>query len=73
MRTDEDREPTQAGLILETLRARAGRWVAMPRLYRVSGAYAVHSRISELRGDGYRIECKVRGSRPRRSFYRLIA
>jgi len=31
-------------------------WVAMPRLARESGAYAVHSRISELRKRGHRIE-----------------
>lgn len=69
----ENSEPTQAELILARLRRTPGQDVPMPELAAVSGAYAVHSRVAELRGDGYRIECRVRGSRPRHSFYRLVA
>ena len=70
---ESNREPRQADLILARLQQTPGEWVPMPELYRCSGAYAVHSRISELRDDGHRIECRIRGARPRCSMYRLIA
>lgn len=74
MPDDQNRRPTQAQAIYAELRRRPGAWVAMPRLYQVSGAFAVHSRISELRSDGHAIDCHVRrGRRGGRSFsfYRL--
>ncbi len=64
----ENSDPTQAELILARLRKTPGQDVPMPELYAVSGAFAVHSRVAELRAQGYRIECRVRGSRPRHSF-----
>lgn len=64
-------DPTQAERILQRLRATPGEWVPMPELARVSGAFAVHSRISELRESGAVIECRQTGSRPRHSFYRI--
>lgn len=64
--------PTQADKILERLQRTPGEWVPMPELWEVSGAFAVHSRISELRARGHAIEVKVVGSRPRCSAYRII-
>lgn len=67
--------PTQADLILDTLRASGG-WVGMPRLARASGSWNVHSRIAQLRTErGLTIENKVErrpGSRTNLSFYRLV-
>jgi hypothetical protein len=64
---------TQAEAILAELVIHHGEWVPMPRLAEVSGAYAVHSRISDLRGAGHDIQSKVEGVRPRKSFYRLVS
>lgn len=46
----------------------------MYELFALSGAYAVHSRISDLRKCGCRIECKIvgRGDGKTISFYRLM-
>lgn len=68
-----DFSPTQCSLILAELTRRHGQWVSMPELAEVSGAYAVHSRISDLRADGYLIDVRQEGSRPRKSFYRLTS
>lgn len=71
--TTENRIPSQEALILEELARHPGEWVPMPRLAAVSGAYAVHSRISGLREEGHPIECRVdRSERPYRSQYRLV-
>lgn len=64
--------PTQADLILAELQRQSGQWVAMPELWRVSGAFAVHSRISDLRHQGHVIDQKCEGDKPRKSFYRLV-
>lgn len=72
MRDPENQMPTQAAKVLAELRRYPNRWVPMPQLASVSGAYAVHSRIAELRGDGHQIETRIEGTRPRRSFYRLV-
>lgn len=71
--------PTQAQAILDRLQAakptdRDG-WVPMPTLANVSGAYAVHSRIAELRSRGRRIENRIeqRADGLRMSWYRLEA
>lgn len=72
MEADTNRSPSQAAKVLAELRRYANRWVPMPQLASVSGAYAVHSRIAELRGDGHQIETRIEGTRPRRSFYRLV-
>lgn len=63
---------TQCDRILAELRRAQGDWVAMPHLAAVSGAYAVHSRISDLRKLGLDIEVKIEGARPKQSFYRLL-
>ena len=68
-------DPTQVERILAVLTQRHGQWVPMPELARESGAYAVHSRISDLRKDGWVIETKierVRGRRTQASYYRLL-
>lgn len=65
--------PTQNQLVLAELVRRHGQWVPMPELAAASGAYAVHSRISDLRAAGLEIEVKVGGVRPRHSFYRLVS
>ena len=48
------RGPSQCDKILDRLISYM--WVPMPELWRVSGAFAVHSRISDLRKQGYKIE-----------------
>lgn len=72
MRDPENSDPTQAQMILRRLQEFPNVWVPMPELAHVSGAFAVHSRISELREHGFDIEVKLEGNRPRHSFYRLI-
>jgi hypothetical protein len=63
---------SQAAAILARLMETPGIWVPMPELAALSGAYAVHSRISDLRKRGYHIETKVVCRRPKHSFYRII-
>lgn len=46
---------SQCDAILARLRLARGAWVPMPILAAESGAYAVHSRISDLRRRGHRI------------------
>ena len=64
---------SQCDLILRELQSTPGRWVAMPTLCAVSGAYAVHSRVADLRKQGHNIEWRgehLDGSI--HSFYRII-
>lgn len=64
---------SQCAAILAYLNAAGGAWVAMPVLAKVSGAYAVHSRVAELRSRGHAIEQRSkRDGRKVRSFYRLV-
>lgn len=63
---------SQAAAILARLLETPGAWVPMPELAAISGAYAVHSRISDLRKRGYHIECKVLCQSTKHSFYRLV-
>lgn len=75
MSRDPNKNPTQARKILTRLQETPDQWVEMPELARVSGAYAVHSRISQLRGEGHDIEHKQERlfhSTQRASFYKLI-
>lgn len=65
--------PTQCDRILAVLSEHHGEWVEMPALAAASGAYAVHSRVSDLRADGHVIETRVTGVRPRKSSYRLVS
>lgn len=65
---------TQCEAILEKLKAARGQWVPMPELAEAAGAYAVHSRIADLRKQGWPIPAPritVRGGR-KCSEYRLI-
>lgn len=63
---------TQCGAILARLEAAGGAWVPMPDLAKASGAYAVHSRVADLRSWGHVIEQRSeRDGRRVRSFYRL--
>lgn len=65
---------TQCQAILNHLEQHRGKWVAMPDLVRVSGAYAVHSRISDLRARGHHIvQRNERSGRTVKSFYLLVA
>jgi len=65
---------SQKEKILKELSRVWGQWVEMPVLWRVSGAFAVHSRIADLRRDGYVIEHKNEWSEDGvcKSFYRLV-
>lgn len=63
---------TQCGAILARLEAAGGAWVPMPNLAHDSGAYAVHSRVAELRKRGHVIEQRSeRDGRRVLSYYRL--
>ena len=66
--------PSQATKILQRLTATAGIYVAMPELAGYSGAYAVHSRIAELRKRGHVIENRTQQAKDgtRLSWYRLV-
>jgi hypothetical protein len=50
------RRVSQRDRILARLNETPGVWVPMPELVECSGAYAVHSRISDLRKDGHTID-----------------
>lgn len=64
---------TQTDLLREFLMARPRRWCAMPRLAEEIGAYAVHSRVADLRAEGLVVVNKIRCHRGRRwSFYRYL-
>jgi hypothetical protein len=64
---------SQASKILRLLQSRPGLWVRMPELSEYSGAYAVHSRVSDLRKAGHIIEQRLtRQGRKTESFYRLV-
>lgn len=63
---------SQCARILAALEAVRGVWVTMPDLAAASGAYAVHSRVAELRKRGHVItQRSERHGRTVRSFYRL--
>lgn len=64
---------TQCAAILRRLIEAKGEWVEMPELARVSGAYAVHSRIADLRKAGWPIPPPklTRKGRTVCSYYRL--
>ena len=63
---------SQCNRILRTLLGNADRWVSMISLWRVSGAMAVHSRISDLRKRGYGITQKsLRVNGVVHSYYKL--
>ena len=63
---------TQCGAILARLEAAGGDWVPMPNLAHDSGAFAVHSRVAELRKRGHAIEQRSdRHGRRVLSYYRL--
>ena len=64
--------PSQADIVLSELERRPGDWVPMPALAAASRAFAVHSRISELRARGHLIEHRnERRGRVVFSFYKL--
>lgn len=64
---------SQCGAILALLEAAGGDWVPMPNLAHDSGAFAVHSRVAELRKRGHEIEQQSkRDGRRVLSYYRLV-
>lgn len=63
---------SQTDKVLMLLYEARGEWVSMPSLASFSGAYAVHSRVSDLRKRGHNIEHRNEHSgRVVKSFYRL--
>ncbi len=64
---------SQCDRILAALEQARGEWVAMTDLWRVSGAFAVHSRVADLRKRGQAIEHKNERQADGvvHSFYRL--
>ena len=63
---------SQSSAVLKYLTACKGEWIEMPTLVGYSGAYAVHSRVSDLRREGHSITNMVdRSTKPYKSFYRL--
>ena len=68
----ENQNQSQADTILGELKRVRGEWVSMPTLAHLAECFAVHSRISELRGRGEEIECRtVRDGRKVQSYYRI--
>lgn len=67
--------PSQATKILQRLTATANTFVGMPELAHFSGAYAVHSRIAELRKRGHVIQNRTQKAKDgtRMSWYRLVS
>src|SRR5688572_12853666 len=63
---------SQNARILKSLQDQQGLWVPMPLLAAESGAYAVHSRVSDLRRAGHTIEHENSPhGRVTHSFYRM--
>ncbi len=62
--------PRGAAAVLDVLRARLGTWVALDTIMAVTGQRAVHSRVSELKRDGWVIEHNGHGGKE--SAYRLV-
>lgn len=64
---------SQCDLVLRTLEDSPGEWISMTTLARLSGAYAVHSRISDLRKKrGLNIEHKnIHAGAAIHSYYKL--
>lgn len=63
---------SQCEKILGRLQRTPGEWVPMPALVRLSGGFAVHSRIADLRQRGYRIDHQNRRlGRKIHSYYRI--
>jgi biotin operon repressor len=64
---------SQCGKVLRVLQLWGGCFVPLTHLAEAAGAYAIHSRIADLRRRGYSIENKVeRGERSQcKSWYRL--
>jgi len=73
---DPNKAPTQAVRVLARLMETPGEWVPMPELAAVSGAFAVHSRISELRHPGGHViehrQKPIPCTTQRASFYRWM-
>lgn len=64
---------SQADKVLQCLANFRTTWVPMVGLASYSGAYAVHSRVSDLRKRGHKIEHKnERHGKQIHSFYRLV-
>ena len=63
---------SQCDRILRALLAHRGEWLPMPYLYSMSGAFAVHSRIADLRRHGYTVETRVEHVKNKvNSYYRI--
>lgn len=63
---------SQASKILARLQREPGEWVPMIALARISGAFAVHSRIADLRRAGHIIDHQnLRYGKKIHSYYRL--
>lgn len=70
---DQAAAASQCDLILARLEMDKGQPVPMPALAECSGAYAVHSRIADLRKRGHNIRhTAFRDGRVVRSFYTLL-
>lgn len=65
---------SQAFRILSRLKQSQGEWVAMPELCRISGSLNCHSRITDLRKQGYIIdqENQRQADGAMNSVYRLV-
>lgn len=68
-----EKRPSQDSIVLRTLTAAAGQWVAGIQLATLAGSMAVHSRAASLRAQGYLIDCMVKTAPngQRHSYYRL--
>jgi len=66
---------SQTDKLIDRLQRSAGQWVSLPTLVGYTGAYAVHSRVSDARKRGCCIEQRTEVAKDgvRHSFYRLLA
>jgi hypothetical protein len=66
---------TQNGRLRELFLARPGEWLSMVELGQAIGAWAVHSRVADLRRQGLAIEnrIEVAADGKRLSYYRLVS
>lgn len=68
--------PSQVDALIAALHAADGQWVGLPQLVDAVGGFAIHSRVSDARKMGCKIENRVEFqplTKKRLSFYRMIA
>ena len=63
---------SQNSKILQELRRRKGGLASTVNLAKISGSYAVHSRINDLRQMGHEIHCFYPARSSKKAWYKLV-